>query len=126
MDTIGALALATEPPDEERLLSQRPHGKTERIISNRMTLNILVQAVYQIVAMLLILFEAWKIWAPSLLFTSRQHFTIVFNSFVFCQVFNFWNCRLVGSATNIFHRIHHSPMFIVATIIVIAIQVIST
>lgn len=122
MDTIGALALATEPPDEERLLAQRPHGKTERIISNRMALNIVVQALYQILVMLLILFEGWKIWAPALVFSSRQHFTIIFNSFVFCQFFNFWNCRLVGDSINVFHRVQHSPMFIIATILVVAIQ----
>jgi len=55
MDTLGALALATEPPKEELLL-RKPHGKNEYIVSRKMMKHIISQAIYQITVIMVIIF----------------------------------------------------------------------
>lgn len=56
MDTLAALALATEPPTDELLL-RKPHGRDDKIINSVMWRNILGHGIYQIVVLLVILFE---------------------------------------------------------------------
>ncbi|GFR47750.1 hypothetical protein Agub_g9515 [Astrephomene gubernaculifera] len=55
MDTMGALALATEDP-HPALLLQRPNGRTEYLINWRMCKHIAVQGSYQILFMFLCLY----------------------------------------------------------------------
>lgn len=55
MDTLAALALATEPPYDE-LLERPPYGKTEYIISPYMMRNIFIASVYQLVVLVIFLF----------------------------------------------------------------------
>merc|ERR1712139_59170 len=47
MDSLGSLALATEPPTEALLL-RLPYGKTKSLISMPMWFNMLGQSVYQL------------------------------------------------------------------------------
>jgi len=54
MDSLGSLALATEPPYDE-LLQRRPTDKTESIINGRMWKHIVLQSICEI-AILLILY----------------------------------------------------------------------
>jgi len=51
MDTLGALALVTDPPTDE-LMNKPPVGRTEPLITNIMWRNLLAQATYQIVVLL--------------------------------------------------------------------------
>lgn len=60
MDTFAALALATEPPSEALLL-QAPYKRTDAILTSTMMRNIIGQAVYQIVALCILLFT-FKSW----------------------------------------------------------------
>lgn len=71
MDTMGALALATEPP-RESLLLRKPYGRFEPIISNVMWRNLLSQAAYQLIVLFVLYFggcdilgygHAAEIWA---------------------------------------------------------------
>lgn len=55
MDSLAALALATEPPQEE-LLSRQPYSKNEYIISPVMLKHILGQAVFQTALLLVVVF----------------------------------------------------------------------
>ncbi|KAG2490086.1 hypothetical protein HYH03_011392 [Edaphochlamys debaryana] len=55
MDTMGALALATEDPRPELLL-QRPNGRTEYLINRKMGKHIVVQGCYQMLWMFLCLY----------------------------------------------------------------------
>ncbi|KXZ54127.1 hypothetical protein GPECTOR_5g228 [Gonium pectorale] len=55
MDTMGALALATEDPNPELLL-QRPNGRTEYLINWKMAKHICVQGSYQMLWMFLCLY----------------------------------------------------------------------
>ena len=47
MDTMGALALATEPPSLE-LLNQKPNGHDAPLINRCMWKHILVQGLFQV------------------------------------------------------------------------------
>ncbi|XP_062165564.1 calcium-transporting ATPase 10, plasma membrane-type isoform X2 [Alnus glutinosa] len=47
MDTLGALALATEPPTDHLMLRE-PVGRREPLVTNIMWRNLLIQALYQI------------------------------------------------------------------------------
>jgi len=51
MDTMGALALATEPPSLD-LLKQKPNGHEAPLITRCMWKHILVQGLYQVRAVL--------------------------------------------------------------------------
>ena len=43
---------------------------------------------------------------------STQHFTIIFNAFVFCQVFNEFNAREIGDRFDPMGSLSGSPMFL--------------
>jgi Ca2+ transporting ATPase len=97
MDTFAALALATEPPEED-LLNEKPHPKDESIVTPCMWRNIIGQAIFQIAILCVILF-AGKTFLPGIaeLTDPKEikllHYTYVFNTFVFMQVFNEINAR---------------------------------
>jgi magnesium-transporting ATPase (P-type) len=57
MDTMAALALATEPPAHDVLLRQ-PYDKNAPIVTEVMWRNIFGHAIYQIIALVIILFTA--------------------------------------------------------------------
>lgn len=45
MDTLGALALATEPPSEE-ILNREPYAKDDPIVTKVMWRNVFGHAIY--------------------------------------------------------------------------------
>lgn len=55
MDTLGSLALATEPPSEE-LLTRPPHSRDEYIISKTMFKHIIGQAIFQFTVIMILVF----------------------------------------------------------------------
>ncbi|PPD82619.1 hypothetical protein GOBAR_DD20451 [Gossypium barbadense] len=61
MDTLGALALATERPTKE-LMEKPPVGRTEPLITNIMWRNLLAQALYQIAVLLTLQFSGESIF----------------------------------------------------------------
>ncbi|KAL0332338.1 UNVERIFIED_CONTAM: Calcium-transporting ATPase 2, plasma membrane-type [Sesamum calycinum] len=93
MDTLGALALATEPPTDE-LMKRSPVGRKGNFISAVMWRNILGQSLFQFIVILFL-----QAYGKSFF---RLHGcpdsdlvldTIIFNTFVFCQLFNEVNSR---------------------------------
>ncbi|KAI9113420.1 hypothetical protein K1719_015347 [Acacia pycnantha] len=87
MDTLGALALATEPPNDE-LMKRSPVGRQGSFISNVMWRNILGQSLYQV--LLIWILQAKGKWIFGMKGPDSDILlnTLIFNSFVFCQVFN--------------------------------------
>jgi len=61
MDTLAALALATEPPSEE-LLNDKPYTRNELIVTSIMWRNIVGQALYQIGILVVILFAGPRLF----------------------------------------------------------------
>ncbi|GER26956.1 calcium-transporting ATPase 8 family protein [Striga asiatica] len=95
MDTLGALALATEPPTDH-LMRRKPVGRREPLITNIMWRNLIIQALYQVTVLLVLNFGGRRILnlqhdTPDHAFRVRN--TLIFNAFVFCQVFNEFNAR---------------------------------
>ncbi|XP_061986259.1 putative calcium-transporting ATPase 13, plasma membrane-type [Populus nigra] len=117
MDTLGALALATEQPTQE-LMEKTPVGRTEPLITNIMWRNLLSQALYQIAILLTLQFKGESIFGV----TERVNDTLIFNIFVLCQVFNEFNARKLEEK-NVFKGIHMNKLFLGIIGITILLQV---
>ncbi|WJX67996.1 Putative calcium-transporting ATPase 13, plasma membrane-type [Trifolium repens] len=118
MDTLGALALATEKPTKE-LMDQKPVGRTKPLITNIMWRNLLSQALYQIVILLTLQFKGETIFGV----TSKVNDTLIFNTFVLCQVFNEFNARKLEKK-NVFEGILKSKLFLGIVGVTLVLQVV--
>ena len=144
MDSFGAIALATEPPTEA-LLRRKPHQKDDYIISSIMMKHIIGQSIFQFIIMQVVVFAGEnflfdiigqrqiKSGSEYLVISGRKgdfdvddydeysvHYTYVFNIFVFLQIFNFINSRILDDSFNVFANITKSNYFIwMVTIIVV-------
>jgi Ca2+ transporting ATPase len=101
MDSLASLALASEPPVPE-LLQRPPVNRTDSMVTPRMWANMLGQATYQIAVVMTLLFAG-----PDLLGIEAGHeaahsesedddsihYTLIFNTFVWMQLFNEVNSR---------------------------------
>lgn len=87
MDTLGALALATEPPNDD-LMKREPVGRTGKFITNVMWRNILGHSFYQFIVMWYLQTQGKSMFGLDGPDAEVVLNTIIFNSFVFCQVFN--------------------------------------
>ncbi|KAL4109487.1 hypothetical protein PRIC1_001187 [Phytophthora ramorum] len=131
MDSFASLALATEEPTPQ-LLERKPYPKTQPLISKKMTKHILGQSAYQLVLLLVLVFTGEK-WfdIPSGRFTDltddeeddpTQHMTIVFNTFVWMQLFNELNARKIHDEINIFTGITKNRVFLYVCVLQVAMQ----
>ncbi|KAF7720873.1 hypothetical protein EC973_005882 [Apophysomyces ossiformis] len=119
MDTLAALALATEPPSDD-LLSRKPISKYAHLINFTMAKMILGQAIFQIVVNLCVIYLGKDIF--HLGDTAHDQAvlrTMVFNVFVFLQVFNEINCRRIDGTLNIFKNIFNNWIFLAVQVVVI-------
>jgi Ca2+-transporting ATPase len=123
MDTFAALALATDPISPV-LLNRKPDRKTDPLFTVNMLKQILGQAYYQIVIILLFHFLGSQILGfhhtdDSTL--QKQHDavvqTLVFNAFVFAQIFNSFNCRRLDRKLNVFEGMSKNWYFMSITTI---------
>ncbi|KAI3410632.1 uncharacterized protein J3R85_018634 [Psidium guajava] len=87
MDTLGALALATEPPTDH-LMHRPPVGRREPLITNIMWRNLLIQAVYQVCVLLVLNFRGRSLLnlKSDSSDANKVKNTLIFNAFVLCQV----------------------------------------
>ncbi|KAF9457841.1 hypothetical protein BDZ94DRAFT_1325934 [Collybia nuda] len=123
MDTFAALALATDPATES-LLDRKPDKKTAPLFSTDMYKQIMFQSIYQVTVILIFHFLGLRILG--LEDTKHNNVivqTLVFNAFVFAQIFNSVNCRRLDRNLNIFEGITKNRYFIVITLIEIGIQI---
>ncbi|KAM1316711.1 hypothetical protein PS2_019834 [Malus domestica] len=118
MDTLGALALATEKPTKE-LMKKKPVGRTEPLITNIMWRNLLPQALYQIAILLTLQFKGKSIFGVE----EKVKDTLIFNTFVLCQVFNEFNARKLEKK-NVFRGIHTNKLFLGIIGVTILLQVV--
>ncbi|GLT99512.1 hypothetical protein SLE2022_169490 [Rubroshorea leprosula] len=117
MDTLGALALATEKPTKE-LMKKPPVGRTEPLITNIVWRNLLAQAFYQVAVLLILQFRGESIFNV----TESVNDTLIFNTFVLCQVFNEFNARKLEKK-NVFKGIHKNKLFLGIIGMTIVLQV---
>lgn len=85
MDTLGALALATEPP-HDGLMKQPPVGRNAQFITSVMWRNIIGQSIYQLIVLGLLQFDGKRLLNLNGPGSTATLNTMIFNTFVFCQV----------------------------------------
>ncbi|XP_029127220.1 calcium-transporting ATPase 8, plasma membrane-type isoform X2 [Cajanus cajan] len=125
MDTLGALALATEPPTDH-LMDRPPVGRREPLITNIMWRNLLIQAMYQVSVLLVLNFRGRSILGLS--HDKNDHAikvknTLIFNAFVLCQIFNEFNARKPDEY-NIFKGVTKNYLFMGIIGLTVVLQIV--
>lgn len=169
MDTMGALALGTEPPTMD-LLNRRPYRRTASLVNKTMWRNILVQSAYQLAMLLTILLAGGTVTTddggtpddksddtisvgllgegvldglkkpcaahPTNPDASRfgadgttcayghdnTHFTVMFNAFVWAQIFNEFNARRINNDWRVFKGLMRNTLFLGVIVISAGMQ----
>lgn len=136
MDTFAALALATDAPTE-RILNRKPAPKSAPLITTNMWKMIIGQAIYQLAITFTLYFAGAKILDYDLTQQAgdnaqtrldkenlkTQLNTMVFNTFVWMQIFNEFNNRRLDNHLNIFEGVHRNYFFLIINAIMIGGQV---
>ncbi|OWM89048.1 hypothetical protein CDL15_Pgr023894 [Punica granatum] len=105
MDTLGALALATEPPTDH-LMHRSP-------------------AAYQVTVLLILNFRGRSILNlqhDDSAHANKVKNTLIFNAFVFCQIFNEFNARKPDEF-NVFSGITKNHLFVAIVAVTLVLQV---
>lgn len=122
MDTFAALALATDPPTPS-ILDRKPEPKSAPLITLTMWKMIIGQCIYQLVVTLILYFGGNTILSYQTEREQNQLQTLVFNTFVWMQIFNQYNNRRLDNGFNIFEGILNNYFFIGIQVIIVAGQV---
>ncbi|KAK2127859.1 hypothetical protein NOF04DRAFT_1324713 [Fusarium oxysporum II5] len=124
MDTMAALALATDPPTDS-ILDRPPQPKSAPLITMNMWKMIIGQSIFQVVVVLVLYFAGDSIlgYNTSIAAEKLQLDTIIFNMFVWMQIFNELNCRRLDNKFNVFVGIHRNLFFILINAIMIGLQI---
>jgi Ca2+ transporting ATPase len=147
MDSLAALALATELP-KPTLLKRKPQNRADYIVSRKMTKHILWMAIFQCIVLFIVLFAGEFFipepnvalqydrptgyvypgrlynWDGSELYKvyekdgASRHLTFVFNTFVFMQIWNMVAARKIHDEFNIFEGVFTNPMFIILWLVI--------
>ncbi|GJP36179.1 hypothetical protein CLOM_g20703 [Closterium sp. NIES-68] len=110
MDTLGALALATEPP-KDSLMHMKPVGRRTPFITPSMWRNIAGQVLFQLLVLALLHRFAAPLFGLQGALAGATKRTLVFNTFVFCQLFNEINSRELDEI-NVLHGMHQNAIFL--------------
>ncbi|KAM0931732.1 hypothetical protein ACQ4PT_000148 [Festuca glaucescens] len=125
MDTLGALALATEPPTDQ-LMKRTPVGRREPLVTNIMWRNLFIQAVYQVAVLLTLNFggrNLLHLTQDTFEHSNKVKNSFIFNTFVLCQVFNEFNSRK-PEELNIFEGVSRNHLFVGVVSVTVVLQVI--
>ncbi|XP_010922239.1 probable calcium-transporting ATPase 8, plasma membrane-type isoform X1 [Elaeis guineensis] len=122
MDTLGALALATEPPNDE-MMKRPPVKRGESFITRTMWRNIIGQSLYQLVVLGTLMFAGKRLLNIEGSNADSILNTVIFNSFVFCQVFNEIN-SLEMDKINVFYGVFSNWIFVAIIASTVIFQVI--
>lgn len=99
MDTLAALALSTERPHPS-IIRTTPTKKSDLIMTPVMWRQIYGVGLYMVIVMLLVILLGQQMWGLDSYSSSTEfyvdnvatskctHFTLMFNTFVFLQIFN--------------------------------------
>ncbi|XP_073264182.1 calcium-transporting ATPase 4, plasma membrane-type isoform X2 [Populus alba] len=122
MDTLGALALATEPP-HDGLMKRPPIGRNVSIITKTMWRNIIGQSIYQISVLVVLQLDGKHLLKLSDSDDTKILNTFIFNTFVLCQVFNEINSRDMEKI-NVFKGIFSSWIFLAVMFSTVTFQIV--
>ncbi|OQR84323.1 P-type ATPase (P-ATPase) Superfamily [Achlya hypogyna] len=129
MDTFASLALATDAPTDA-LLQRKPYPRTKALISKKMAKHIVGQGIFQLVVLFVLTFAGDSILGvpsgrkgeytgtgPS------EHYTMIFNSFVFLQLFNEINARRIHDELNVFEGFAGNHLYLGISVVQLVLQV---
>ncbi|KAG6966610.1 hypothetical protein JG688_00006704 [Phytophthora aleatoria] len=125
MDTMGALALGTEAPTEA-LLDRRPYKKSAKLLGRCMVKNIVVQSILtcdDYATNSTVLDYPVNCLDDTCTAYDYRHYTIIFNTFVFSQLFNEFNARKTNNEWRVFNGLVANPLFIMIILITLFVQV---
>ncbi|EPS40784.1 hypothetical protein H072_5329 [Dactylellina haptotyla CBS 200.50] len=120
MDSMAALALATDPPTEE-ILDRKPTPRSAPLISTTMWKMIIGQAIFQLIVTFVLYYAG-----PGILHyqvDGAEIRSIVFNTFVWMQIFNELNNRRLDNKFNVFQGVHRNWFFIIINCIMVGCQI---
>lgn len=130
MDTLAAVSLATEPPHPTELKKERVK-KADKIILPVMQRTVLSQVLYQTLVMVVLLYFGPMMFGMSYNLVTEPfyyvdgplvgeptfrvyHYTLLFQTFIFMQLFNQINSRKLGFKDfNIVERFFNNYLFLI-------------
>ena len=134
MDVLGALALASTRPGK----STERYDAGGKIMTPAMYRNIFGMTIFMTVIMMVIMFAGKNVFNLNYFAATQTidrdifgeskmiHFTLIWNTFVFCQVFNLICCRDVSNhGMNGFSGLHKNFMTYLIILIIFAVQFLS-
>ncbi|KAH0346894.1 calcium-translocating P-type ATPase, partial [Aureobasidium melanogenum] len=126
MDTFAALALATDPPTRT-IIDRKPAPKSAPLITVNMWKMIIGQAIYQLIITYVLYFGQKRGGNGLLSYANdkeRERLNaMVFNCFVWMQIFNMFNNRRLDNKFNIFEGVQRNVFFIGIALVMIGGQV---
>ena len=138
MDTLAAISLATEPPHPKAMKLEK-QKKSDKLILPVMWRNILGQAAYQLLVLVVMLYSVpwWFGKGYNLVDNEnitfydsttesvykQEHYTIIFHTFVLMNLFNQFNSRKLGWRDfNIFDQFFNNFLFLLVVALEFAAQ----
>ncbi|KAI8821146.1 uncharacterized protein EV422DRAFT_496302 [Fimicolochytrium jonesii] len=132
MDSLGALALASDEPEDD-ILDHPPHARTASLLSRPMRQYIVIQVLFQIIVLLLLFLGGADHWVPydeSFYHPadvtgdpSRRASTMVFLVFILMQLSNIVMARQLNGELNVFKDFFRNKLFILIITVILAVQV---
>ncbi|KAI8932108.1 hypothetical protein NX059_010993 [Plenodomus lindquistii] len=119
MDSLAALSLSTDAPTDE-ILNRPPTPRKASIISLTMWKMIIGQAIFQVTATFVLHFAGPKF----LPYSESEMRSMIFNMFVWLQIFNQYNNRRLDNKLNIFVNIHKNYYFIALNVVMVGAQIV--
>ncbi|KAK5687928.1 plasma membrane calcium [Elasticomyces elasticus] len=120
MDSLAALALATDPPTEE-ILDRKPQARNAALISVTMWKMIIGQTIYQLIVTFVLYYAG-----PSILnyvVDGDEIRSVVFNAFVWMQIFNMFNARRLDNKFNVLQGVFSNYFFLIILAIMVGCQI---
>lgn len=99
-------------------MKYKPYGRHKPLISRTLLRNVIGHSIYQLVVMFILIFKGGDLFDIADGFHSStfcrptQHASIVFTTFVFMQLFNEINARMLQER-NVFSGIHQNYVFLI-------------
>jgi P-type Ca2+ transporter type 2C len=118
MDSLGAVALASEPPRSE-VMGDRPRRRNESIVTGNMIGFIGLTGLYMTIVLFILV--ATNFLGGD---TTDEHLSSVFNMFVFFQIWNIFNARALRYGESPFKNLNKNKTLLAIVAGVILIQLI--
>lgn len=129
MDTLAALALATDPASRD-VLKRKPERRDAPLLTTDMWKMIIGQSIYQFALILTLNFAGYSILKlprgnPVADLTSETRLrSLIFNLYVWCQLFNQVSCRSLTRQLNFFKGLQRNVWFVAIILVEIGLQII--